>query len=203
MPVISASSKELRAAIDAGSISVREATERAVAMRNQIMELARRRSSPTARAYATRLKREGRSVADLSEKYAQRLYHSTFSELSEQRQVGAFKEIIQAAGWPDDAVMRLAEQLERGGRRLLLVSLAVAVYEVVEFDNRPRELARQSILVGAGVVGGWAAGSAAVATGVCVATAPVCVGALVFVGGVLAAYGADAGFDSLYSPVVR
>jgi len=49
-----------------------------------IQTMARRRSSPTARAYAMRLKREGRSVSELSEKYAKRLYDSPFSALSEQ-----------------------------------------------------------------------------------------------------------------------
>ncbi|WP_162878130.1 hypothetical protein [Trinickia diaoshuihuensis] len=193
---------ELQAAIDEGRMSVREATARAVEMRNQIMELTRRKSSPTARAYAMRLKREGRSIADLSEKYARRLYKDDFSSLSEQRQASVYKEIIQAAGRPDEAVMRLAGQLDRVGRRLLLVSLAVAVYEVAESDDKPREVVRQGALAGAGLVGGWAAGGAAVAMGVCAATAPVCVGAIVFAGGLLAAYGADAGLDSLYPRAV-
>jgi len=98
---------ELRAAINAGSISVSDAAAQAVALRNRIMELARRRSSPTARAYAMRLKRDGRSVSELSEKYAQRLYGSTFSALSERRRASVFKEIIRASARPDEGVMRL------------------------------------------------------------------------------------------------
>ena len=154
---------ELRAAIDAGRVSVGDAAAQAVALRNRIMELARRRSSPTARAYAMRLKREGRSVSELSEKYAQRLSGDTFSALSERRQASVFKEIIQASSRPDEGVMRLAKQLGRAGRRLLLVSLAVAVYDVAEADDKPREVIRQGALAGAGVIGGWTVGSAAVA----------------------------------------
>jgi hypothetical protein len=194
---------ELRAAIDAGRISVSDAAAQASALRNRIMELARRRSSPTARAYAMRLKREGRSVSELSEKYAKRLYDSLFSALSEQRQASVFKEIIQASGRPDEGVMRLAQQLGRAGRRLLLVSLGVAVYDVVEADDKPREVMRQGVLAGAGLIGGWAAGGAAVAVGVCAATAPVCVGAIAFVGGLLATYGAEASFGSLYPRPTR
>ena len=110
---------ELRAAIDAGRISVSDAAAQAVALRNRIMDLARRRSSPTARAYAMRLKRDGRTVSELSEKYAQRLYGSTFSALPEQRQASVLKEIIQASGRPDEGVMQLARQLGQAGRRLL------------------------------------------------------------------------------------
>jgi len=194
---------ELRAAINAGRVSVGDAAAQAVALRNRIMELARRRSSPTARAYAMRLKREGRSVSELSEKYAQRLYGDPFSALSERRQASVFKEIIQASSRPDEGVMRLAKQLGRAGRRLLLVSLAVAVYDVAEADDKPREVIRQGALAGAGVIGGWTVGSAAVATGVCAATAPVCVGAMMFVGGLLATYGADAGLGTLYPHPTR
>lgn len=194
---------ELRAAIDAGRVSVSDAAAQAVALRNRIMELARRRSSPTARAYAMRLKREGRSVSELSEKYAQRLYGDTFSALSERRQASVFKEIIQASSRPDEGVMRLAKQLGRAGRRLLLVSLAVAVYDVAEAGDKPREVIRQGALAGAGVIGGWTVGSAAVATGVCAATAPVCVGAMMFVGGLLATYGADSGLGTLYPHPTR
>jgi hypothetical protein len=200
---VAAASRELREASEAGRISVHEAAAQAVAMRNQIMEFARRRSSPTARAYAMRLKREGRTVAELSEKYAQRLYGNTFSALPEQRQASVFKEIIQAAGRPDDGVMRLAQQLGRAGQRVLLVSLAVALYEIIRADDKQREVARQGALASAGLVGGWAAGGTAVAAGMCAATAPVCVGAAAVIGGLLAAYGADVGLDSLYPRSAR
>jgi len=194
---------ELRAAIDAGRMSVSDAATQAAALRNRIMELARHRSSPTARAYAMRLKRDGRSVAELSEKYARRLYGNTFSALSAERQASVFKEIIRASGRPDEGVMRLAQRLGRAGRRMLLVSLAVAVYDVAEADDKPRETMRQGALAGAGIIGGWAAGSAAAVVGVCAATAPVCVGAIAFVGGLLATYGAEASFGSLYPRPTR
>ncbi|WP_254367230.1 hypothetical protein [Paraburkholderia sp. NMBU_R16] len=69
--------------------------------------------------------------------------------------------------------------------------------------DKPREVMRQGALAGAGLIGGWAAGSAAVAVGVCAATAPVCVGAIAFVGGLLATYGAEASFGSLYPRSTR
>lgn len=200
---IAASSTELREAVRAGRLSALEATEQAVAMRNQIMDLARRRSSPTARVYATRLKMVGRSLSELTEKYARRLYGNGFSALSAERQASVYLEILRAAGRPDPGVMRLAERLGQAGRRVLLVSFAIAVYEVVQADDKPREIARQGSLAAAGVVGGWAAGTTAVAIGACAATAPVCVGVVVFAGAVLAAYGADAGFSVLYPRPTR
>lgn len=191
-------SNEYRLAVSMGQISAREAAEQASAVRNQIMEMSRLRSSPAVRAYATKLKKLGLSFSHLQETYAQRKYGTTFSELSEGKQSGVYAEIIRAAGRPDPGVMELAEKIGRVGRRVLLVSLAIAVYEVAESDDKPREVARQGALASAGVIGGWAAGTAAVAAGMCAATAPVCVGVAAFAGGLLAAFGADSGFGALY-----
>jgi hypothetical protein len=84
-----------------------------------------------------------------------------------------------------------------------LVSLAVALYEIIRADDKQREVARQGALASAGLAGGWAAGGTAVAAGMCAATAPVCVGAAAVIGGLLAAYGADVGLDSLYPRSAR
>ncbi|WP_157643721.1 hypothetical protein [Burkholderia ubonensis] len=195
---IAAAANEFRLAAYSGRLSMRDAAEQARAMRNQIMELSRLRSSPVIRAYATRIKGKGRSLSFLAEKYAQVRYSIPFGALSEQQQASVYADIIRASGRPDQNIMKLAEKMGRAGRRALLVSLAIAAYEVAESDNKPREVARQGTLAGAGMVGGWATGAAAVAGGLCAATAPVCVAVVGFVGGMLAAYGADAAFGTLY-----
>ncbi|KVZ07543.1 hypothetical protein WL11_10580 [Burkholderia ubonensis] len=65
---------------------MRDAAEQARAMRNQIMELSRLRSSPVIRAYATRIKGKGPSLSFLAEKYEQVRYSIPFGALSEQQQ---------------------------------------------------------------------------------------------------------------------
>ena len=200
---IAQTSKELREAVSAGSMSAQDAADRASALRNEIMGLARRRGSPVARAYANQLKSQGRSLPELVEKYAQRLYGQPFASLSAGRQAGVYQQIIRSAGRPDPAVMQLAERVGTAGRRVLLVSLAVAVYEITKSDNKPREVIRQGALIGAGTAGGWAAGAAVLATGVCAATAPVCVTVAALVGSLIAAYGLDTGFGELYPKASR
>lgn len=44
----------------------------------------------------------------------------------------------------------------------------------------------QGTIVTAGITGGWGAGAVLVATVVCAATAPVCIGIAAFVGGIVA-----------------
>lgn len=187
-----------------GRMSARTAAEQVNALRNQILDLARLRSSPTGRAYAMRLKQQGKTLGELGEKYASRLFRKPFATLSEAEQAAVCAEVVAAGGRADPAVMALSSTLGKIGRRLFLVSLAVAVYEIYEADDKPREVARQSVLAGAGIAGGLAGGAGAVAVGVCAATAPVCVGVAALVGGLLFAFGADLTFGTIYPrPVAR
>lgn len=201
---IQAVSREFADAVRTGRLSAKAAAEQVNTLRNQIMDLTRLRSSPTGRAYAMRLKQQGKTLGELAEKYAVRLFQKPFSRLSESQQSAVYAEIVVAGGRADPAVMALSRTLGTIGRRLFLVSLAVAAYEIYEAENRPREVARQGVLAGAGVAGGLAGGAGAVAVGACAATAPVCVGVAALVGGLLFAFGADLAFGTIYPrPALR
>lgn len=97
--------------------------------------------------------------------------------------------------------MALSRKLGVVGRRLFLVALVVAVYEIHEAEDKPREVTRQGVLMGAGVVGGSVATAGAVATGVCAVTAPICLTLAALAGGVLLAYGADLTFGTIYPKI--
>jgi hypothetical protein len=195
---IASIASEYRNLIETGRLSAQAAAEQVNQLRNQIMELARLRSSPTGRAFAQRMKRHGRTLGELAEKYAQRLFHNSFESLGEAQQARVWLEIVNSAGRADPAVVALAQKLGKLGQRILVVSLAIAVYEINEAEDKPREAVRQGLLAGAGVAGGWAVGGAAVATGVCAATAPFCVGAAAIVGGILFAFGTDLAYGTFY-----
>jgi hypothetical protein len=196
-------SQEFRSAVGAGKLTPRAAAERVNQLRNQIMDLARLRSSATGRAYATRLKQSGKTLGELAEKYAQRLCGKAFGALSESQQTAVYTEIISAGGKADPAVMTISQNLGRIGQRLFLISLAIAIFEIARAENKPREVARQGVLASAGIAGGWAIGAGAVATGACAATAPVCVGVMAVVGGLLFAFGADLAFDTAFPRPAR
>lgn len=195
---ITATSNEYRNLIQAGKMTARDAAEQASLLRNNIMDLTRLRSSPVGRAYAMKLKRYGRSMAELTEKYAQRKYRKAFEALSESQRAKIYLEIVKSAGRPDPTVAKLAQKLGKIGRRLFLVSLAVAVYEIYEAEDKPREVTRQGIIASAGIVGGATVGSGAVTAGVCAATASVCIGVAALIGGMLFAFGADLAFGTIY-----
>lgn len=191
-------SAEFVRAVESGKMSPREAATLASQMRNEILDLSRLRNSPVGRAYAKKLKLSGRTMADLTEHYATEMFQQPFESLSERQQATIFKEMIQSAGRDRGAVSGIAKTLSVAGKRVLFVSLAVAAYEVYQAEDKTTEMMHQGAIATAGIAGGWGAGAAVVATGVCAATAPVCIGVAALVGGILASVGTDLLFGTLY-----
>lgn len=191
-------SAEFVRAVESGKMSPREAATLASQMRNEILDLSRLRNSPVGRAYAKKLKPSGRTMADLTEHYATKMFQQPFESLSERQQATIFKEMIQSAGRDRGAVSGIAKTLGVAGKRVLFVSLAVAAYEIYQAEDKTTETMHQGAIATAGIAGGWGAGAAVVATGVCAATAPVCIGVAALVGGILASVGTDLLFGTMY-----
>ncbi|CNB33219.1 hypothetical protein [Yersinia similis] len=191
-------SQEFTQAVDSGSMTSKEAALKANTMRNHILNLSRLKSSPVGRAYAMSLKREGKTMSQLTEHYATRLYRRPFNKLSEGQQASVFKEIVQASGRDRGAASSLAKGIGVAGQRIIFISFAVAAYEIYQSEDKTAEIFHQGALATAGVAGGWAAGAGVVAAGVCVATAPMCVGVAAITGGILAA----AGTEMLYGTIL-
>jgi hypothetical protein len=115
---IHAVSHEFVAEVRAGRLTAKAAAEQVNVLRNRIMDLSRLRSNPTGCAYAMRLKGQGRTLAELTEKYAGRLFRKPFAALSEAQQAAVYFEIVSAGGRADPAVMGLSKTLGKIGRRL-------------------------------------------------------------------------------------
>jgi hypothetical protein len=64
-------------------------------------------------------------------------------------------------------------RLSRAGKRLIVLSLAISVYEIYTAENKVAETGKQIAINGAGIAGGSAGG--ALAGLVCGPGAPVCV----------------------------
>lgn len=77
-------------------------------------------------------------------------------------------------------------QISRIGRGLIVLSIAISVYEIYAADDKVSESGRQIAINGAGIAGAAAGG--AMAGLMCGPGAPVCVLIGGFVGGALAAW---------------
>lgn len=188
---IRALSQELQAEVRAGTLSWREAAQRANALRNDAMEILRTRSTPVGRAYAERMKAVGKPLNRLVAEKTVALFGeaSNFTQLSEIQQNRVYAEVVKSAGKSQQRVDILMRHASRAGRALLFVSLAISVYEVARADDKIEAVKRESAVTGAGIAGGVAGG--ALAGLACGPGAPVCVTVGAFVGGALAAFGVD------------
>lgn len=186
----------VRQQVSAGELTPHRAAQEVNRVRNEIMEAVRNVSSDLGRAYAEAKKATGKTLPELQERYAQKLFTKPFDSLSQAHKNRVWLEVVEASGRPQEAATRAARNLGRIGRGLVLASIAFAVYNIAQADDKPRQAAKEAGTFGAGVLGGALAGGAAGLA--CGPGAPACVAVGVFVGGVLAAAGFDIAFDALW-----
>lgn len=179
---------DLRAKANAGVITWEKAAQEAQTTRNLIMDMVRSRSTPLGRAMAERIKSEGKTLNELIAKKAKSLFgpQVNFNNLSEVQKNQIYASIVESAGKSNPQVNMKMMQLSRIGRGLVILSIAISIYEIYTADDKVSETGRQIAITGAGIAG--AAASGAMAGLICGPGAPVCVLIGGFVGGALAAW---------------
>lgn len=184
-------SKQVLADVRLGRETAEAGAEFAHTMRNAIMEEARRQSSSIGRASAEAMKASGKTLAELIEHYAAKLFPGkTFVNLVKAERQQVFEEIIIAAGRSRPAVTAMIPRWTMMGRGCLLFTAAIAVYDIWTADNKIQAGLNDAIIFGGGALGGAVAGAA---TGlVCGPAAPFCSTALFIVGGIMGAMAGQA-----------
>jgi hypothetical protein len=178
--------QQLRQAHANGSMTARQAAEAAHQMRNEIMEMARVRSTELGRAKAKALKSKGIAFEKLLEKYSQQKFKQAFNSLGKHQQEAILLEIVDSAGRANPKVSASARRLGAAGRALWVLSIAVAIYNVANSSNKVDTAAREGVSFGGGFAGGAAAGALA---GIWFGPVGVAVG--VAIGGVVGSLVAD------------
>jgi hypothetical protein len=187
-----AASRELQAYVSMGEMSAEEAALKVNELRNALLEASRLNSSDLGRAFAVVEKATGLTMEKLQAKYAAKLFNKEFAVLSAAERDTVLMEIVRAAGRPNPKFTGLASKLGKAGKGLLIVSFAFAAYNVATSDRPGREAVKQTASIGAGILGGAAAGMA------CGPGAPVCVAVGALVGGIVVALGTEQLFDWLW-----
>jgi hypothetical protein len=182
---------ELRRDASAGLITWSTAAERARDARETVMGVIRARSTPVGRAFAEALKKEGPTLNALVAKKTMQLFgpNANFNNLSVNQRNAVFAEIVASASKSNPRVTATMRMASRAGRGLIVMSIAISVYEVATAEDKMHVAQREVAVTGAGIAGGIAGGAAAGL--VCGPGAPVCVTVGAFVGGALAAFGVD------------
>lgn len=189
-------SAEYRAKVKTGALSAESAAQQVQAIRNQILEAQRLRSSDIGKAKAVNLKSTGVTLETLTEKYAQAKFGKSFGEVPAAARDAIYLEIVESAGRSRPSVNVALQRFSKLGRGLMVVTLGIAVYNVAVAEDKGKAVAHEGVVLGGGFAGGAAGG--ALAGLACGPGAPVCVTLGVFVGGALGAMGADVSFGWLF-----
>ncbi|MCR6650028.1 MAG: hypothetical protein NVV73_00395 [Cellvibrionaceae bacterium] len=178
--------EQIRDLYGKGQLTAQQAAETANAMRNEIMEFARVRSSDLGKAKARSLKAKGLDLDDLLNKYAKSIYKKPFDQLTSDEASRVYLEVVDAAGRSRPSVNIKTARLANAGKALWLLSACVAIYNVSVANNKVKAAGREAAGIGGGFGGGAAGGAVA---GIWFGPIGVAIG--VVVGGTLGAIMAD------------
>lgn len=174
-----------------GKITWSQATKEANALRNETMEVLRRRSTPIGRAYAESLKRTGKTLNEMIALKTVKHFGDSaqWNHLSTADKQLVYLKVVESSGKSNDTSNKAARRIAKVGRGVFVLTLAWTVYTVVTAEDHVEAIKKEAASTGAGITGGIAGG--AIAGLACGPGAPVCVATGMFVGGALAAFSVD------------
>src|SRR5206468_3155917 len=117
-------SEEILEEVHSGRISAQAGAQKAVGMRNGLLDASRLNNSDIGRAISEAEKATGKAIEELMEKYAGEKFGQEFAQLGAAEQDVVFIEIVRAAGRPSPRFTKLAAIGGKAGKGLLVVSLA-------------------------------------------------------------------------------
>jgi hypothetical protein len=186
-------SEDILDRVASGAITPAEGAAEANIIRNSIMEASRLQSSEIGAAAAFKLKNTGKTLEGLQEEGALKKFGRSFEELEESERNEVLLGIIESAGRSRASVTAASLRLGRLGKGLVVLSIAIAIYQIATAEDKLKETVRVVGETGGGITGGALGGAAAGL--VCGPGAPFCSGVGILVGGALGALGVDRLFD--------
>lgn len=190
---IKAAADEIMDKVRRGDITPHEGAQTANALRNTIMEWTRNKSTMIGKSAAVDMKSTGRTLEELQDDRALRLFLRPFDQLTQDQRNQVWTKIVESSGRSNLKADVRVRFYGRAGKTFLVMSLAIAAYSIYTSDDKPREAAKQSSELGASILSGVVT---AAAIGAIVESAPGLVVAMsVFVAGVLAVEAVSDLFD--------
>jgi hypothetical protein len=193
-------SNELLAQARSGRIPWPDAWDQAYNARGESMALARTKGSALGLEWAKLLKEKNPPKAVIENKILRDKFGGrSLESLVETERQRLYQLAIESSGRSGARGDLPAKAFGYIGRGVAILTFATAAYSVYMADDRVQELARQSAILGGGVLGGMAGGAAAgaavgAATGLGVV---IFVAGGILVGGVLGSLGAEFAFEEL------
>lgn len=188
-------SQQVRDDVQAGRITAQEGVRFSHEMRNKIMMEHRKFTSAQGLAIAQRKKKDGKGLKTLLDIYSENLFQKGYDSLSDVEKNKVHYAILESSGRDNARFTAGTKKMLVMGKLGVLVTAALATYQILNADNKPKEAARQGIIVGAGAVGGILAGMGVSA--LCGPGAPICAIAVVLAGTIAGGVAGEAVASSL------
>lgn len=188
-------SQQVRDDVKAGKITAQEGVMFSHEMRNKIMMEHRKFTSAQGLAIVQKKKGEGKGLKTLLNMYSENLFQKGYDSLSDIEKNKVHYTILESSGRDNAKFTTGTKKMLIMGKLGVLVTAALATYQILNADNKPKEAARQGIIVGAGAVGGILAGMGVSA--LCGPGAPICAIAVVLAGTIAGGVAGEAVASSL------
>ncbi|MED7667306.1 hypothetical protein GXB78_08860 [Pseudomonas moraviensis subsp. stanleyae] len=188
-------SQQVRDDVKAGRITAQEGVKFSHEMRNKIMMEHRKFTSAQGLAIAQRKKKDGKGLKTLLDIYSENLFQKGYDSLSDVEKNKVHYAILESSGRDNARFTAGTKKMLIMGKLGVLVTAALATYQILNADNKPKEAARQGIIVGSGAVGGVLAGMGVSA--LCGPGAPICAIAVVLAGTIAGGVAGEAVASSL------
>jgi hypothetical protein len=190
--------------VQAGNVSVKEAAEHCYEMRNKIMAEIRGKTSIQGQTFAERKKAVPPELEQLLDEKAAKIFGSAFGALEEGQKSRIHYEIVESSARPNTVFNTANKVLSLSGKVLIVVTIAYAVYDVVDAQDKDKAFIKQAATIGGSAAGTGMAGLA-VST-VCGPGAPFCAVGLMLAAGLASGWGASvlaASYEDEFEEFIR
>jgi len=149
-------------AYERGLLNANDAAYLANEMRNDILNKSRSMQSKMGLKYSESLKKQGKVLAELLDRYSNERFKKPFNNLtSELDKEAVFVDVIKAAGRDRGAATRVAYRLRWTARICWIITAGVSFYNIFTSENKTWATGREVATLGSGFGGGAAGGAVA------------------------------------------
>jgi hypothetical protein len=188
-------SQQVLADVKAGKITVEDGAKFSNEMRNKIMFEHRKWTSAHGLAIVQKKKRAGKThLENLNEK-SQTQFNKNYEQLSNSQKKEVLYRALERSGGGNTKFTAGTKAMTAMGKVGIILTAAIATYQILNADDKPKETARQVTILSGGAAGGFIAGLGISA--ICGPGAPACAIAVVLIGSTAGAIAGGIAADTL------
>ncbi|MDY7579538.1 hypothetical protein RGU70_14575 [Herbaspirillum sp. RTI4] len=128
-------------------------------IRKDLKNIIRKKSTYLGEHVAINIKKDGPSFYELESKYAEKLFHKSFDQLSQSEREAVWVRIVEGSGTPQAKANLEAKIWGIAGRTLMVMAVFSAAYNIYEAKDKTRQASKEAVTFGSGIVGGAAGGA--------------------------------------------